>query len=117
MQFEHPELLYALFLLIIPILVHLFKLRRFQKEDFTNVKFLKRVVQQTRKSSQLKKFLVLFSRLSLLGFLILAFAKPYFPAKSETSTKDLIIYLDNSYSLQLKKQGDELLEVARNELL
>ncbi|MFV9484721.1 BatA domain-containing protein [Christiangramia sp. ASW11-125] len=117
MQFEHPELLYALFLLIIPILVHLFKLRRFQKEDFTNVKFLKRVVQQTRKNSQLKKFLVLFSRLSLLGFLILAFAKPYFPAKSETSTKDLIIYLDNSYSLQLKKQGDELLEIARNELL
>lgn len=117
MQFEHPELLYTLFLLIIPILVHLFKLRRFQKEDFTNVKFLKRVVQQTRKSSQLKKFLVLFSRLSLLGFLILAFAKPYFPAKSETSTKDLIIYLDNSYSLQLKKQGDELLEIAKNELL
>ncbi|WP_405198822.1 BatA domain-containing protein [Christiangramia sp. LLG6405-1] len=117
MQFEHPELLYALFLLIIPILVHLFKLRRFQKEDFTNVKFLKRVVQQTRKSSQLKKFLVLFSRLSLLGFLILAFAKPYYPAESATSTKKLIIYLDNSYSMQLKNQGDELLEIARNEIL
>lgn len=117
MQFEHPELLYALSLLIIPILVHLFKLRRFQKEDFTNVKFLKRVVQQTRKSSQLKKFLVLFSRLSLLGFLILAFAKPYFPAESETSNKNLIIYLDNSYSMQLKNQGDELLEIARNEIL
>ncbi|TQI70916.1 putative membrane protein (TIGR02226 family) [Gramella sp. Hel_I_59] len=117
MQFEHPELLYALSLLIIPILVHLFKLRRFQKEDFTNVKFLKRVVQQTRKSSQLKKFLVLFSRLSVLGFLILAFAKPYFPAESEISTKNLIIYLDNSYSMQLKNQGDELLEIARNEVL
>lgn len=117
MQFEHPELLYALFLLIIPILVHLFKLRRFQKEYFTNVKFLKRVVKQTRKSSQLKKFLVLFSRLSVLGFLILAFAKPYFPAESETSNKNLIIYLDNSYSMQLKNQGDELLEIARNEIL
>ena len=117
MQFEHPELLCALFLLIIPILVHLFKLRRFQKEYFTNVKFLKRVVKQTRKSSQLKKFLVLFSRLSVLGFLILAFAKPYFPAESETSNKNLIIYLDNSYSMQLKNQGDELLEIARNEIL
>ena len=117
MQFEHPELLCALFLLIIPILVHLFKLRRFQKEDFTNVKFLKRVVQQTRKSSQLKKFLVLFSRMFLLGFLILAFAKPYFPAEPGGSTKNLIIYLDNSCSMQLKNQDDELLEIARNGLL
>ena len=37
MQFKHPELLYALFLLIIPIIVHLFQLRKFQKEAFTNV--------------------------------------------------------------------------------
>jgi hypothetical protein len=37
MQFKHPEILYFLFLLVIPILVHLFQLRRFKKEFFTNV--------------------------------------------------------------------------------
>ena len=37
MQFKHPEILYFLFLLIIPILVHLFQLRKFKKELFTNV--------------------------------------------------------------------------------
>nr|MBA3986579.1 BatA domain-containing protein [Flavobacteriales bacterium] len=63
MQFKHPELLYALFFLIIPILVHLFHLRKFQKTPFTNVKFLKKVTLHTRKSSQLKKWLVLTSRL------------------------------------------------------
>ncbi|MFN3968968.1 BatA domain-containing protein, partial [Flavobacterium sp.] len=41
MQFKHPEILYFLFLLVIPILVHLFQLRRFKKEYFTNVQFLK----------------------------------------------------------------------------
>ena len=41
MQFKYPELLYALLLLIIPIIVHLFRLRRFEKVDFTNVKFSK----------------------------------------------------------------------------
>ena len=55
MQFKHPELLYALFLLIVPILIHLFQLRRFQKVKFTNVKFLKAVKLQTRKRSQIKK--------------------------------------------------------------
>ena len=34
MQFKHPEFLYALFALLIPIIVHLFQLRKFQKEAF-----------------------------------------------------------------------------------
>jgi len=50
MQFKHPEILYALFLLLIPIIIHLFQLRRFEKVHFTNVQFLKKVELQTRKS-------------------------------------------------------------------
>ena len=34
MQFKNPELLYALFLLLIPVIVHLFQLRKFQKECY-----------------------------------------------------------------------------------
>ena len=71
MQFKHPELLYALLLLLIPIIVHLFQLRRFQKVDFTNVAFLKSVTIQTRKSSQLKKWLTLITRLLQLFWLLL----------------------------------------------
>ena len=54
MQFKHPEILYALLLLLIPIIVHLFQLRRFQKVPFTNVAFLKEISVQTRKSSTIK---------------------------------------------------------------
>ena len=43
MQFKHPEILYSLLLLIIPILIHLFQLQRFVKVPFTNVKFLKNI--------------------------------------------------------------------------
>ena len=61
MNFKHPEILYFLFLLVIPILVHLFQLRRFKKEYFTNVQFLKELSVQTRKSAKLKKWLLLLS--------------------------------------------------------
>ena len=74
MQFKNPELLYALFLLLIPVLIHLFQLRKFQKESFTNVAFLKKVTLQTRKSSQIKKWLVLCLRMLLLAAIIFAFA-------------------------------------------
>ena len=81
MQFKHPEILYFLFLLVIPILVHLFQLRRFKKEYFTKVKLLKELQIQTRKSATIKKWLLLVTRLLLLTALIFAFAQPFFKAK------------------------------------
>jgi len=118
MQFKHPELLYFLFLLVIPILVHLFQLRKFKTEYFTNVKFLKELALQTRKSSKLKKYLLLATRMLLLAFLIIAFAQPFFKAKdSKNATNELYIVLDNSFSMQAKGQKGELLKRAVQDLL
>ncbi len=118
MQFQHPEILYFLFLLVIPILVHLFQLRKFKTEYFTNVKFLKELALQTRKSSKIKKYLLLATRLLLLAFLILAFAKPFFKAKDhKDATNELYIVLDNSFSMQAKGQKGELLKRAVQDLL
>jgi hypothetical protein len=118
MNFKHPEVLYFLFLLVIPILVHLFQLRRFKKEYFTNVQFLKELSIQTRKSSTIKKWLLLLSRLLLLTFLILAFAQPFFAAKeSKKNTNEMYIILDNSYSMQAKGKKGELLKRAVQDLL
>lgn len=118
MHFKHPEILYFLFLLIIPILVHLFQLRRFRKEFFTNVRFLQQLSVQTRKSSQLKKWLLLATRCLLLTALVFAFAQPFFEAKEKnTSTNELFILLDNSYSMQAKGQKGELMRRAVEDLL
>ncbi len=118
MQFKHPEILYFLFLLVIPIIVHLFQLRRFKKEYFTNVRFLKELSIQTRKSSKLKKWLLLATRLLLLAALIVAFAQPFFQAKdSKNITNELYIVLDNSFSMQAKGKKGELLKRAIEDLL
>ncbi|MGV9003790.1 vWA domain-containing protein [Flavobacterium sp.] len=118
MQFKHPEFLYFLFLLVIPILVHLFQLRRFKKEYFTNVQFLKELAVQTRKSATIKKWLLLFTRLLLLTFLILAFAQPFFTAKeSKKANNEMFIIVDNSQSMQAKGKQGELLKRAVQDLL
>jgi hypothetical protein len=118
MQFKHPEFLYFLFLLVIPILVHLFQLRKFKKELFTNVKFLKELAIQTRKSSKIKKYLLLATRLLLFTALIIAFAQPFFKAKdSKNATNELYVVLDNSFSMQAKGQKGELLKRAVQDLL
>lgn len=118
MHFKHPEILYFLFLLIVPILVHLFQLRRFKKEYFTNVRFLKQLSIQTRKSSKIKKWLLLACRLLLLTCIIIAFAQPFFDAKdSKNASNEMYIVLDNSFSMQAKGKKGELLKRAVQELL
>lgn len=118
MQFKHPELLYALFLLIIPILVHLFQLRKFQKEDFTNVAFLKQISIQTRKSNTIKKWLVLLTRLGVIAMMVLAFAQPFFTqSDSATKEKETVIYLDNSFSMQAKGPSGQLFRQALQDLI
>tara|TARA_R110000787_G_scaffold284341_1_gene397920 strand:- start:1472 stop:3409 length:1938 start_codon:yes stop_codon:yes gene_type:complete len=111
MQFKHPELLYALLLLLIPIFIHLFQLRKFQKVAFTNVSFLKKVSIETRKSSQLKKWLTLLTRMLVFACIIVAFTQPFSASKSALKTnKETVIYIDNSFSMQLKGSEGALLE-------
>ncbi len=118
MLFRHPKLLYALFALLIPIIIHLFKLRKFKKVAFTNVDLLEKVKLQSRKSAQLKKWLILLSRLALLACIIIAFAKPYLPASSTEEKPDhYIIYLDNSHSMQAQGSKGELLQRAIQDLI
>ncbi|MWB94716.1 hypothetical protein GON26_10100 [Flavobacterium sp. GA093] len=118
MHFKQPEILYFLFLLIVPILVHLFQLRRFKTSYFTNVRFLKELSIQTRKSSKIKKRLLLATRLLLLTCAIIAFAQPFFEAKDhKNASNEMYIILDNSFSMQAKGKKGELLKRAVQELL
>ena len=118
MQFKNPEILYALFLLLIPILIHLFQLRRYKKTPFTNVAFLQTVIQNTRKSSTLKKWLVLCTRLLALTFLIFAFAEPFIPnSERALQPQETVIFIDNSFSMQATGRKGNLLTEAKQELL
>lgn len=118
MQFRHPEILYALLFLIIPILVHLFQLRRFKEELFTNVAFLKKIEIQTRKSSSIKKWLLLLTRMAAIAMLVIAFAQPFVSnSDSFSRAKETVIYLDNSFSMQAKGASGPLLRAATQDLL
>ena len=116
MLFRNPALLFGLLLLLIPIILHLFNLQRFETVKFTNVKFLKEIKEKSQKRSKLKKWLLLVTRLLALACLVLGFAQPYFPAE-KNSRKDIeIIYLDNSFSMQSKGEFGELLSHSKQTL-
>ncbi|AOW19399.1 BatA domain-containing protein [Urechidicola croceus] len=117
MHYKHPEILYALLLLIIPIIIHLFQLQRFKKTPFTNVKFLKRIELKSRKSSQLKKWLILLTRLLVFTSIIIAFSQPYFSNFDEHQEYNTILYLDNSLSMQAKGERGEILKKVTQDII
>jgi hypothetical protein len=118
MQFAKPELLFLLLAILIPIIIHLFHFRKFQIEPFTNVAFLKKINIKTRKSSKLKKWLVLILRTLAVGSIIIAFSQPF---KSDLVDRNLdneiIFYIDNSFSMQAKGVNGPLLEHTIQELI
>ncbi|MFN0729118.1 BatA domain-containing protein [Polaribacter gochangensis] len=117
MQFKHPEILYFLGFIIIPILVHLFQLQKFKKTPFTNVAFLQKLILQTRKSSKLKKWLILASRILLFTAIIIAFSQPYFSDTKAEKNQHTFIYLDTSLSLNAKGEKGDLLQNAIKEII
>src|SRR5579863_9625969 len=117
MHFLYPVFLFALAALAIPLLIHLFNFRRYQKVYFSNVQFLKEVQEQQSSRRNLKERLILASRMLALLFLVLAFARPYIPGKNAANSgkqQAVSIFVDNSYSMQtLNKEGTLLDEAKR----
>ncbi|MEN8702675.1 MAG: BatA domain-containing protein [Polaribacter sp.] len=117
MYFKNPDVLYFLFLLIIPILVHLFQLQKFVKTPFTNVAFLKKIKLETRKSANIKKWLILAIRMLSFLSILLSFSQPYLGSKNTNKKQDIFIYLDNSLSLNTKGKRGDLLKIATQDII
>jgi hypothetical protein len=116
MHFLYPSFLFALLSLAIPILIHLFNFRRYQKVYFSNVQFLKEIQEQQSSRKNLKERLILIARMLALAFLVLAFAKPYIPGKNSANAgkqQAVSIFVDNSYSMQTLNREGMLLDEAK----
>ncbi|MFY7669244.1 MAG: BatA domain-containing protein [Crocinitomicaceae bacterium] len=115
MEFVHPEFLWLLFFLLIPIIIHLFHFRRHKTLFFPSLKFLKYVQQEQKSTQKLKHLLVLVSRLLAMAFLIICFAQPFIgTSKNNSAGKSVLaIYIDNSFSMTAKGTEGELLSEAK----
>src|SRR5690554_4072837 len=117
MQFAFPLFLIALATILIPVIIHLFYFQRYRTEYFSNVRFLKEVVEEKQTRSRLRNILVLLSRIFFIIFLVLAFAQPFLrnTAATENEKADFVsLYIDNSYSMAGLSSETPVFQVAIN---
>ncbi len=102
MQFLYPNFLYGLFLLLIPLIIHLFKLRRYRTVYFSNTAFLEDVQNNQKNRARLRDLLLLLFRMLFIIFLVLVFAQPVKNESLHSSYNEnqlVIVFIDPSLSM------------------
>jgi hypothetical protein len=115
MTFLNPAAFWGLFLVAIPIIIHLFNFRKVKKLYFSNVAFLTSVNTQSKSKSTLKKLLVLLFRILAIVALVLAFAQPVKTLTQSNLATSRAYYLDNSLSMgRQSANGNDLFSESVN---
>lgn len=111
--FKYPAVLWALFLIIIPLIIHLINLHRHKILYFSNTQLLKRVEKESRKNRKLNQILLLTVRMLTIALLVVAFAVPQTKDDGESgdiTNNYITFFIDNSLSMQAENAHGNLLE-------
>lgn len=114
MYFANPSALWALFGVLVPIVVHLVDLQRPKKVYFSNVAKLQSIHAASKSSRVWKEWLLMCIRSLVVALVALAFAQPRFSSatQSDNAAPAVLIIVDNSLSMSAKSQGSSLLDIA-----
>lgn len=110
-------MLWWLFALAIPIIIHLFNFRRHRIVYFSNTATLKTIEQENAKTKKLKYIIALIMRMLFVAGLVFAFAYPYNPEqklKTDDADNLVAVYIDNSMSMHSQSSEISLIEDARS---
>ena len=103
MQFLFPLLTWGFFLVLIPLLIHLINLMRQKRVKWAAMDFLLQAHKKHRKSIWLKQFLLLASRMLVIGLAVAMLAnlvtKDQWSSFFGAKTTHHIVLLDDSYSM------------------
>ncbi len=116
MQFQHPNMLWGLLLLAIPLLIHLFQFHRTQTIYFPGVFRLIQRLQHARQQKKVQHWIVLLARMMAITCLVFAFAMP--SCSSSTRNQEyshVVVLFDNSYSMGTKNADGVIIEQARSQ--
>ena len=103
MAFLNPFFLFGLLAAGIPLIIHLWNRRRVVTVDFSSLMFLMAAHRENARRFQLRQLLILILRMAIVALIALALARPFLtlglPIASVRAKTDIVIVLDNSYSM------------------
>jgi hypothetical protein len=119
LTFLNPIALIGLLAAGIPLLLHIFNLRKLKTIDFSTLSFLKELQRSKIRRLKLRQLLLLILRTLLVIFVVLAFSRPTLKGSlpggltGQAKTTAVILF-DDSQSMTASDEQGELLHQAKN---
>lgn len=114
MRFLTPGFLFFLPISLLPVLIHLFSRLRLRRVPFPSLLLIQTIRRERFSWLRLREIILLILRTIALLFLLFALARPYLPrALPGLKAEDLIIILDDSYSMSYGNRWREALTATR----
>ena len=115
MTFLSPSILWALFAVSIPLIIHLISLRQTKYEEFSSLKFIKLLEHNTIKQLKINQWLLVLLRSIAIFCLILIFSRPLIKSNSTNNfigdiESRSVILIDNSASMNVQINDISLLD-------
>jgi hypothetical protein len=106
MTFLNPAILFGLFAASIPVIIHLFNLRKLKKIEFSTLQFLKELQKNKIRKIKLKQWLLLALRVLMILCIVIAFARPTLVGVSIGGTTSAakttaVFILDDTFSMSV----------------
>lgn len=105
MTFLNPLMFLGLGLIVVPLIIHLFNLRKARKVSFSSLMFVRQIEETEIRKLKLKELILLLIRILLITFLVLSFANPVLESKftlTDIKNKTVLLFFDDSFSLNNK---------------
>ena len=118
MTFLNPAVLFGLIAASIPILIHLFNLRKLKKIEFSTLAFLKELQKNKIRKIKLKQWILLALRVSIILLLVFAFARPTLKGLAIGGTTSAakttaVFIIDDTFSMSVIDNQGSLLNQAK----
>jgi hypothetical protein len=109
MIFLNPAILFGLLAASIPVIIHLFNLRKLKKIEFSTLTFLKELQKNKIRKIKLKQWILLALRVLIILFIVMAFARPALQSiqiggTTSAAKTTAIFILDDTFSMSVVDQ-------------
>ena len=107
-------MLWSLFALLIPIVIHLFSLRKNRSIEFSSIQHIKAIKRESIRKIKLLQWISMILRMGIIGALVMMASGPiimnqsfWIPSEKESLA---VIIVDNSASMSVKNNNKSFLE-------
>ena len=113
-------MLWSLFALLIPIVIHLFSLRKNRSIEFSSIQHIKAIKRESIRKIKLLQWISMILRMGIIGALVMMASGPiimnqsfWIPSEKESLA---VIIVDNSASMSVKKNNKSFLEDSSDQI-